>query len=216
MTLADLVYSRLTPFYDVIFGDMLQEGRRRAMAYLRPDPGESVLEIGVGTGADLHEYPAPCRVTAIDLSMAMLEHARERAGSSTTARVAFAQMDATSLAFPDRSFDAVYAPHVINVVPDPAAIGREIARVCRPDGRVVLLNHFDGVPETTNITNHVAGRIANLFSVNWKLPLEDFLRQAGLEAITVESVNRPRLSSIVLCRVARTVETRCPDGVAGR
>ncbi len=81
--------------------------------------------------------------------------------------------------------------------PIPLAIGREIARVCRPDGRVVLLNHFDGVPETTNLTNHVAGRIANLFSVNWKLPLEDFLRQAGLEAITVESVNRPRLSSIV-------------------
>lgn len=216
MTLADLVYRRLTPVYDVVFGDMLQEGRRRAMAYLRPDTGESVLEIGVGTGADLHEYPAPCRVTAIDLSMAMLAHARERAGSVTTARVAFAQMDATRLAFPDRSFDAVYAPHVINVVPDPAAIGREIARVCRPDGRVVLLNHFDGVPETANITNHVAGRIANLFSVNWKLRLEDFLRQAGLEAITVESVNRPRLSSIVLCRVARSVETRCPDGVPGR
>ena len=204
MTLADLVYSRLTPFYDVLFGGLLQEGRRRAMAHLRPDAGESVLEIGVGTGADLREYPEPCRVTAIDLSMAMLEHARDRAGA-TTARVAFAQMDATRLAFPDRSFDAVYAPHVINVVPDPAAIGREIARVCRPDGRVVLLNHFDGVPETTNLTNHVAGGIANLFSVNWKLCLDDFLRQAGLEAITVESVNRPRLSSIVLCRVARTV-----------
>ena len=133
----------------------------------------------------------------------------------TPARVAFAQMDATRLAFPDHSFDAVYAPHVINVVPDPVAIGREIARVCRPDGRVVLLNHFDGVPETTNLTNQVAGRIANLFSVNWKVRLEDFLRQAGLEAITVESVNRPRLSSIVLCRVARPVATPCHDAPPG-
>jgi phosphatidylethanolamine/phosphatidyl-N-methylethanolamine N-methyltransferase len=215
MTLADLVYSRLTPFYDVVFGGMLQEGRRRAMAYLRPDTGESVLEIGVGTGADLGEYPAPCRVTAIDLSMAMLEHARDRAGSLMTPRVTFAQMDATQLAFPDGSFDAVYAPHVINVVPDPLAIGREIARVCRPDGRVVLLNHFDGVPETTNLTNHVAGRIASLFSVNWKLSLGDFLRQTGLEAVTVESVNRPRLSSIVLCRVARTVATGTHHAPAG-
>ena len=215
MTLADLVYGRLTRFYDVAFGGMLQEGRRRAMAYLSPEAGQSVLEIGVGTGADLHEYPAPCHVTAIDLSMAMLEHARGRAGSLTTPRVSFAQMDATRLAFPDRSFDAVYAPHVVNVVPDPAAIGREIARVCRPDGRVVLLNHFDGVPETSNLTNDVAGRIANLFSVNWKIQLDDFLRQAGLEAITVESVNRPRLSSIVLCRVARTVLTRCPSASPG-
>jgi phosphatidylethanolamine/phosphatidyl-N-methylethanolamine N-methyltransferase len=215
MTLADLVYGRLTRFYDVAFGTMLQEGRRRAMAYLSPNTGESVLEIGVGTGADLREYPEPCRVTAIDLSMAMLEHARERASKRTTARVSFAQMDATKLAFPDGSFDAVYAPHVINVVPDPTAMGREIARVCRPNGRVVLLNHFDGVPETTNLTNHVAGRIAKLFSVNWKLPLDDFLRQAGLEAITVESVNRPRLSSIVLCRVAQTGATLSEDTAPG-
>jgi phosphatidylethanolamine/phosphatidyl-N-methylethanolamine N-methyltransferase len=193
---------------------MLQEGRRRAMQYLRPAADETVLEIGVGTGADLRDYPAPCRVTAIDLSMAMLEHARGRVDGVDAPRVAFAQMDATKLAFPDATFDAVYAPHVVNVVPDPAAIGREIARVCRPGGRVVLLNHFDGVAETTNLTNHVVGRVANLFSVNWKVSLEDFLRQAGLEPVTVESVNRPRLSSIVVCRIARSGTTRCHDAAS--
>ena len=203
MTLADLVYGRLTPLYDVVFGPVLQEGRRRAMAHLKPQAGESILEVGVGTGADLREYPPTCKVTAIDLSMAMIDRARERAGHDAEPRVSFAQMDATKLAFPDASFDAVYAPHVVNVVPDPVAIGREIARVCRPNGRIVLLNHFDGVPETTNLTNEIAGRIATLFSVNWQVHLDDFLRQAGLEAITVESVNHPRLSSIVLCRAIR-------------
>lgn len=200
MTLADLVYGRLTPLYDAVFGPMLQEGRRRAMAHLKPLAGESVLEVGVGTGLDLREYPSPCRVTAIDLSRAMLEHARGRVDGRRTPRVAFAQMDATKLAFPDASFDAVYAPHVVNVVPEPLAIGRELARVCRPGGRIVLLNHFDGVAETTNLTNQVAGRIASWFSVNWSLGLDEFLTQAGLEAIAVESVNHPRLSSIVLCR----------------
>ena len=199
MTLADLVYGRLTPLYDVVCGALLQDGRRRAMEHLSPRAGEAVLEVGVGTGADLHEFPATCRVTAIDLSMAMIERARERAGSIRP-RVSFVQMDAARLAFPDASFDAVYAPHVVNVVPDPAAIGREMARVCRPGGRVVLLNHFHGVPETTNLTNHVAGRIASLFSVNWDLRLDEFLHHAGLEAIAVESVNQPRLSSVVLCR----------------
>jgi phosphatidylethanolamine/phosphatidyl-N-methylethanolamine N-methyltransferase len=173
------------------------------MEHLQPAAGESVLEVGVGTGVDLREYPTPCRVTAIDLSLAMLEHARSRVDGITTPRVAFAQMDATRLAFPDASFDAVYAPHVINVVPDPIAVGREIARVCRPGGRVVLLNHFDGVPETTNLTNQVAGRIASMFSVKWDLKLDDFLEQSRLEAISVESVNHPRLSSIVHCRVAQ-------------
>ncbi len=200
MTLANLVYARLTPLYDVVFGATLQEGRRRAMAHLNPSPGESVLEVGVGTGVHLRQYPASCRVTAIDLSMAMLERARGRIDGAQHPAMSFAQMDATRLAFADASFDAVYAPHVVNVVPDPLAMGRELVRVCRPGGRVVLLNHFDGVPETTNLTNQVAGRIANLFSVNWEVRLDDFLRQAGLEAIAVESVNQPRLSSIVLCR----------------
>jgi phosphatidylethanolamine/phosphatidyl-N-methylethanolamine N-methyltransferase len=204
MTLADLVYGRMTPLYDAVFGALLQEGRRRAMDYLKPVAGESVLEVGVGTGADLREYPAPCHVTAIDLSMAMLEHARGRVEGVGVPHVTFAQMDATKLAFPDASFDAVYAPHVVNVVPDPLAIGRELARVCRPGGRVVLLNHFEGVPETTNFTNQVAGRIASLFSVNWELKLDEFLRHTGLQAMAVESVNHPRLSSIVLCRKAAT------------
>ena len=200
MTLADLVYARLTPLYDVACGALLQDGRRRAMEHLKPAAGESVLEVGVGTGVHLREYPASCRVTAIDLSMAMLERARGRVNGVDSSAVSFARMDATRLAFADASFDAVYAPHVVNVVEDPLAIGREMVRVCRPGGRVVLLNHFDGVPETTNLTNRVAGRIANLFSVNWGLRLDDFLQHAGLEAIAVESVNQPRLSSIVLCR----------------
>ena len=133
----------------------------------------------------------------------MIDRARSRVAKAPAAQFSFAQMDATRLAFADASFDAVYAPHVVNVVPDPIAIGREMVRVCRPDGRVVLLNHFDGVPETSNLTNQVAGRVANLFSVNWDVPLDRFLDQVGLEAITIESVNQPRLSSIVVCRKRR-------------
>ncbi len=200
MTLADLVYARLTPLYDVMFAGLLRHGRRRAMAHLKPLRGETVLELGVGTGLHLRDYPPSCRVTAVDLSRAMLERARERIDGVDRSPVSFAQMDATRLGFADGSFDAVYAPHVATVVPDPPAIGREMARVCRPGGRVVLLNHFDGVPDTTNLTNRVAGRIASLFSVNWSLRLDDFLNDSGLEAIAIESVNQPRLSSIVLCR----------------
>jgi phosphatidylethanolamine/phosphatidyl-N-methylethanolamine N-methyltransferase len=205
MTLADLVYGRLAPLYDAVCGTLLQDGRRRAMQHLQPAPGESVLEVGVGSGVDLREYPPSCRVTAIDLSMAMIERARARAAAADQIKVSFAQMDATRLAFADASFDAVYAPHVVTVVPDPLAIGREMVRVCRPGGRVVLLNHFDGIPETTNLTNELVGKVANLFSVNWGLRLDEFLKQSGLEAIAVESVNQPRLSSIVLCRVARSI-----------
>jgi phosphatidylethanolamine/phosphatidyl-N-methylethanolamine N-methyltransferase len=202
MTVADVVYERLTPIYDALFGPLLRQGRERALALLNPGAGERILEVGVGTGNDLEDYPPSCRVTAVDLSMPMLERARRRATHAPAASVTLVQMDGANLAFPSASFDAVYAPHVLNVVPNPIAMGRELLRVCRPGGRVVFLNHFAGIPETTNLTNAIAGRLAAAFSVNWRLDVDDFLRDVGAHAVRVESVNVPRLSSIVLCAKA--------------
>jgi phosphatidylethanolamine/phosphatidyl-N-methylethanolamine N-methyltransferase len=200
MTAADIIYGPLTPIYDVVCGAALQPGRRRAMELLDPCAGESILEVGVGTGRGLDDYPGWCRVTAIDLSLHMMVRARKRVAGDEPPRVDFLQMDAAHLAFGDASFDAVYVPYTINVVPDPVAVGRELVRVCRPGGRIVMLNHFDGVPETSNLTNAIAGRVAEKFSVNWHLDAATFVRDLGLTLITVESVNVPRLSSIVVCR----------------
>ena len=105
-------------------------------------------------------------------------------------------MDGTNLAFPIRHSTLSDAPHVLNVVRNPIAMGRELLRVCRPGGRVVFLNHFEGIPETTNLTNAVAGRLAAAFSVNWRLNVNEFLHELGAQAVEVESVNVPRLSSI--------------------
>jgi phosphatidylethanolamine/phosphatidyl-N-methylethanolamine N-methyltransferase len=200
MTVADVFYERLTPIYDVVFGPLLQQGRERALALLNPRAGDRILEVGVGTGHDLGEYPPSCHVTAVDLSMPMLERARRKAAQSAAGSISLAQMDGTHLAFAPSSFDAVYAPHVLNVVPDPVAMGRELLRVCRPGGRVVFLNHFDGIPETTNLTNAIAGRLAAAFSVNWRINVNEFLRDVGAHATQVESVNVPRLSTVVLCQ----------------
>lgn len=199
MTVADVVYERLTPIYDAVFGPLLRQGRERALTLLDPGPGERILEVGVGTGNDLLDYPRSCRVTAIDLSMPMLERARRKVADSAAPPVTLAQMDGANLAFASSSFDAVYAPHVLSCVPDPVAMGRELLRVCRPNGRVVFLNHFDGIPETTNLTNAIAGRLAKAFSVNWRLNIDEFLRELGVRATRLESVNVPRLSSVVLC-----------------
>jgi phosphatidylethanolamine/phosphatidyl-N-methylethanolamine N-methyltransferase len=203
MTVADVVYERLTPIYDVLFGPLLRHGRERALALLNPGAGERILEVGVGTGNDLAGYPPSCRVTAVDLSMPMLERARRKVAHAPVGSIGLAQMDGTNLALAAASFDGVYAPHVLNVVPDPVAMGRELLRVCRPGGRVVFLNHFDGIPETTNLTNAIAGRLAAAFSVNWRLNVDEFLRDVGARALQVESVNVPRLSSIVLCSKAK-------------
>jgi phosphatidylethanolamine/phosphatidyl-N-methylethanolamine N-methyltransferase len=199
VTAADILYGPLTPLYDVVCGAALEPGRRRAMAHLNPLPGETILEVGVGTGKGLDAYPGGCHVVAIDLSLSMMQRARKRLDRDQAPNVSLLQMDAGRLAFPDDTFDAVYVPYTINVVPDPVAVGRELVRVCRPGGRLLMLNHFDGIPETTNLTNAAVGRLAEAFSVNWHLDVDEFLDALGLRPTVIESVNVPRLSSIVLC-----------------
>jgi phosphatidylethanolamine/phosphatidyl-N-methylethanolamine N-methyltransferase len=170
------------------------------MDRLAPRAGESILEVGVGTGLSAVHYPRDCRVTAIDLSGAMLDRARARIVRHGTTHVRLCRMDAAHLAFRDAQFDAVYAPYVLNVVPDPVVVAREMLRVCRPHGRLVLLNHFDHAA-TRNIVNRIVGWMAGMVSdVNWNLDLDRLLHEAGLVAVEIEPVNVPRVSCVVLCR----------------
>jgi phosphatidylethanolamine/phosphatidyl-N-methylethanolamine N-methyltransferase len=197
----EAVYARLAPYYDLLYGVTLEPGRRRALARLDPMRGESILEVGVGTGLSTLGYPRSCDVVAIDLSDAMLDRARARLERYEVRHVRLCRMDAARLALADASFDAVYAPYVMNVVPDPVAVAREMIRVCRPDGRIVLLNHF-----TRKTTGHpidwLLGRIASGIGVNWEIDLARLLRDSGLRAVSVEHVNVPRVSSVVVCRRA--------------
>ena len=192
----------MTPLYDVICGALLQPGRRRALSVLQPQAGERILEVGVGTGFCINDYPPTCRVVAVDLSREMVTRAVRRVDGGHRNSIAFAQMDAHHLAFPSGMFDAVFIPHTINVVDDPIAVGRELVRVCARNGRIVFLNHFEGIPETSNAVNALAGVLASAVDVNWHLELEPFLRAIDLRAIAIESVNVPRLSSIVVCATA--------------
>jgi phosphatidylethanolamine/phosphatidyl-N-methylethanolamine N-methyltransferase len=201
VTTVETVYQRLAPFYDVIYGAMLQPGRRRAMARLAPRAGESILEVGAGTGVGLVEYRPDCRVVAIDLSMPMLARARARLTRHRVHHVAVCRMDAMRLGFPDACFDAVYAPYLINVVPDPIRVAREMLRVCRPGGRLVLLNHFDGIDGADRVTTRIAGRVAAILTgVNWHLDLGEFLRDTGLSQPSIELVNFARVSAVVAFR----------------
>lgn len=113
-------------------------GLRRAFgAELRGD----VLEVAVGSGLNLPYYTAAVRrAVGVDLSGGMLRHARARA-AELGRPVALAQMDAQRLAFRDDRFDTVAVSLALCTIPDPEAALRELARVCRPEGRVVLLEH---------------------------------------------------------------------------
>jgi ubiquinone/menaquinone biosynthesis C-methylase UbiE len=103
--------------------------------------GSRALEIGVGTGKNLPYYPPGVKISAIDFSRRMLSRAREKALQNNL-KVEFLEMDAQQLAFPDDYFDTVFATFVFCSVPDPVIGLKELRRVCKPEGRLLLLEHM--------------------------------------------------------------------------
>ncbi len=133
-------YRRWAPVYDHTFGRIVEAGVRQAAAHVNRLSGR-LLEVGVGTGLALPHYGPQFEVTGVDLSPDMLARAQERA-HRVGRTVRLHEMDAGHLDFPDHHFDVVMAMFVLTVVPDPARVMHELARVTRPGGTVLLVNHF--------------------------------------------------------------------------
>ncbi len=193
------VYDKLAKVYDYIFGPTLHPGRLQAIQRMGIQAGERVLEVGVGTGINLSLYPKDCAITGIDFSSSMLEKARERAArkDEVPESVRLVQMDAADLKFADDTFDIVYAPYLISVVPDPIKVAQEMRRVCRPGGRIIFLNHFLS-------PNLILSRLERMISpmtihIGFKsdLDLPAFLAQTDLHPISIEKVNFPKIWSLV-------------------
>ena len=135
-------YARWAPVYDLVFGKVFQAGRIAATAAAERVGGR-ILEVGVGTGIALPDYAPTNRLVGIDISAPMLRKAQERVAEHGLTNVeALAVMDAKHLAFPDDFFDVVVAQFVITAVPDPEATLDEFARVVKPGGEIILVNHI--------------------------------------------------------------------------
>lgn len=193
------VYDKLAIVYDLTFGPTLHPGRIQARDRMGLQAGDRILEVGVGTGINTSLYPKTCHVTGIDLSRPMLEKARERVAREKLTNVRLMEMDATALTFEDESFDIVYAPYLVSVVPDPVAVVNEMRRVCRTGGRIIILNHFrSSNPLLAAIERAISPMTIHIgFKADLDLPA--FLAQAKLEPQSIEKVNIPRIWSLVTC-----------------
>ncbi len=135
-------YSFYSGFYDVIWNKVFHASREEAVRLLDLKGGETILDVGVGTGLSLMFYPTTCRVVGIDLCDAMLQKGRERLLRNRLSHIELYEMDAMNMAFQNDTFDAVLAAYAISTVPDPSQVIDEMIRVCKPGGKLVLLNHF--------------------------------------------------------------------------
>jgi phosphatidylethanolamine/phosphatidyl-N-methylethanolamine N-methyltransferase len=184
------VYNRYSRFYDLIFGPVFQSGREMAPILLDLGPGMRLLEVGVGTGLSLPILPKNIHITGIDLSEKMLSYARQRLEKERLAdNVDLLKMDATSLEFPDNSFDRVLAAYFISTVPDPIKVVEEMKRVCRPGGYLVFLNHFKSENKVVGLFEKILSPLFYRIGFKTDLVVTDLMMECGLEIETLERID---------------------------
>lgn len=166
-------YTLWAPLYDSVarFGRQ----RHRSIALLRLQPGERVLLVGAGTGADLPLIPEGVSVLATDLTPAMLTRAEPRVRPGIELRV----MDGQALDLPDESFDAVILHLIVAVIPDPVACLREAARVLKPGGRIAVFDKFlpDGARPT--LPRRIANAVSRILFTDINRRMGDILSRSG-------------------------------------
>ncbi len=136
------IYDVWSHFYDAVYALPVCRRQRHAVARMGIQPGDVILDIGVGTGLALESWPAHARVVGIDISEGMLRHAKRRAREAQLEAVHLTLANALRLPFPDNAFDHILLCHVVAVVSDPVQLMREVQRVGKPGCRVVIINHF--------------------------------------------------------------------------
>lgn len=202
----EAAYARWAPIYDLLFATLLQPGRRAAATVASSAEG-LILDIGVGTGLELPMFQRHTLVFGVDLSEPMLRRAAGRVARERLAHVAgLGRMDATRLAFPDAAFACVVAPYMLTVVPEPQATLDELARVVRPGGEIVLVNHVS--PEDSPLAaveSWIGRRVATKLGWRPKFPwavIGDWI-DARADMLLVERRLLPPLGLFTLTRIER-------------
>lgn len=193
------VYSNYASVYDHIFGKIFHESREAAVRNLDIRPGERILEVGVGTGIALSYYPTNCQVVGIDLSSGMLKKAEDRKKAFRLDNVILLRMDAGQMDFPDDSFDTVMAAYVVTAVPDYRKVMTEMIRVCRPGGRIVMLNHFSNGNKLIAAVERVISPLCKHIGFRTDLSLNHVLEGTSLQVLRKEKVNPLRFWHLVEC-----------------
>ena len=193
------VYSKYASMYDHTFGKVFQQSRESAVRGLPIQPGHKILEVGIGTGEALPLYPSHCEVLGIDFSEGMLEHARRRVDEFQLGHVSLERMDAGNMELPDNHFDIVMAAYVVTAVPDYRIVVDEMIRVCKPGGRIVMLNHFSNGNKVIAAVEKFISPLCKHIGFRTDLALHTVLEGTCLTVASKKKVNPLRFWHLVEC-----------------
>ncbi len=194
-------YQRISPIYDRLEWLMerrFQPWRENLWKFVY---GPRVLEVGVGTGKNIEFWPPNCRMTAIDLTPGMLDIARQRAKSLNKQDADLFLADVQHLELPSGIFDTVVATFVFCSVPDPVQGLREIGRVVRPGGQVLLLEHVRiDRPVVGAMMDILAPLVVRLNGANINRRTIENVRIAGLHIERVEDLDSMGMFKLIFAR----------------
>jgi phosphatidylethanolamine/phosphatidyl-N-methylethanolamine N-methyltransferase len=192
------IYSDFAPLYDKIFGKLFYSRLVQVIEALDIPAGAKVLELGAGTGTSFPAYPRHCEVTGIDLAPDMLARARRKIEENGWRHLKVLQMSALDLDFPDSSFDFVTAFHVVTVVPDPIKMILEAKRVCKPGGRIIIVNHFTSDSPLLGFLTEALDPLTRWLGWRTNLRLKPFIEAASLSVERVYKLSPASLYTVLL------------------
>lgn len=194
-------YQRISPIYDRLEWLMARRFRRWREKLWQFVYGPRVLEVGVGTGKNMEFWPMNSKITAVDLTPGMLDIAHQRAKSLRRQDDDLFLADVQHLELPSATFNTVVATFVFCSVPDPIQGLRELGRVVRPDGQILLLEHVRiDRPVIGTIMDALAPFIVRLNGASINRRTVENVRIAGLHIDRVEDLDDMGMFKLIFAR----------------
>ena len=197
------MYRLYAPIYDRFMAPSFADGHSKMYKPLSLKKGDYVLEVGIGTGISLKHYPDFVKVEAIDYSEPMLVKARKKVEKGEVkADVKIQQMDAHKLEFKDRQFDHSVVAHTLAVVADPDVVLLEMKRVTKPQGIIVIVNHYK---KKKGMLGGAWNPFRKRLGLGKHVDFKELIKECGLELISEERVNGIGThSKMLVCKVPQS------------
>jgi len=191
-------YNRVSKIYDLIEQPMELMALKKWRVEVAKELYGKVLEIGVGTGKNIPYYPENVEVTAIDFSEKMLAKARKKA-KELNKKVELIEMDAQDMSFPDDTFDTVFTTCVFCSVPDPIQGLKEIKRVCKPGGKIIMIEHVRSEKKVIGPLMDLLNPITvNFYGANINRRTVKNVKKAGFSNVEVENITGDIVKKIMI------------------